>query len=179
MARTKRPAKKTAKTSARKTAPKRPAKAAAAAPPRPRTLTPYLAVSDAAAAIEWYKKAFGAKEVTRQPAGDKIMHAALRIGDSDLYLADIFPGSDLADPSRVGASVNLHLELKDADKVWQTAVTNGAKVSMPLDDMFWGQRYGKLVDPFGHNWALSSKSKLSKAELEKKREQAMREMGGA
>ena len=172
----KRTVKKTARTSARKTAARRPA---AAAQPRPRTLTPYLAVNDAAAAIEFYKKAFGAKELSRQPAGDKIMHAALQIGDSPFFLSDIFPDSDLSDPTRVGASVNLHLDLKDADKLWKTAVANGAKVSMPLDDMFWGQRYGKLVDPFGHNWALAARSKLSKAELEKKREQAMRQFGNA
>lgn len=147
-------------------------------PPRAaHTLAPYLAVRDATAAIAWYKKVFGAKEAYQMgaPGGGKVMHAHLRIGDSDLFLADIFPGSDLKDASVVGPSFSLHLEHRNIDKFWASAVENGATVVMPLDDQFWGDRYGKLLDPFGHCWSLAWKSKLSKAELEKKREQAMKE----
>src|SRR5258708_10395897 len=106
--RTTKPAARKPKTAARKTAPK------VAAPPRTlHTITSYLSVNDAAAAIEWYKKAFNAKEATRQMVGPKVMHAALRIGDSEIYLSDIFPGSDMRDPSRVGASVTMQVRSKD------------------------------------------------------------------
>lgn len=152
---------------------------AAPAEPKPQTLTPYLAVNDAAGAIEWYKKVFGAKEFSRQPSPDgKIMHAGLVIGDSQVLLSDIFPGSDLADPTRAGASVNLHVWSPKADKFWANATSNGAKVTMPLADQFWGDRYGKFVDPYGHNWAVSTKSKLSKAQLEKLRVEQMKQWGG-
>ncbi len=187
MAKRKTTAKKPAKTTARRAKPAA-KKAARRSTPRNevanqlRTLTPYLAVNDAAGALDWYKKAFGAKEVSRQPApgpGNKLMHAHLRIGDSNLFLSDIFPGSDAVDPAKAGASVNLHLWHKDVDKLWKGAIANGAKVTMPLDDMFWGDRYGKIVDPYGHSWALSYRSKLSKAELERKREEAMKSFGAA
>lgn len=165
------PVKKTKKPAARKT-PAR--KDPNASPPPARTITPYLAVGDAASAINWYKNVFGAKPITVQPApGNKIMHAALRIGDSELFLSDIFPGADLNDPSRVGASTSIHVWSKNAETWWQNAVRNGAKVSMPMDDQFWGDKYGKLVDPFGHSWSLGWRSKLSKAELERKRQAAM------
>lgn len=171
----KRPA-KTVKTAAKRA--KAPAKRAAkaAAPPAPRTLTPYLCVADAAGAIAWYKKAFGAKETMRQDApGGKVMHAHLRVGDSDLFLSDLFPGTEMKDPRSAGPSVTLHLWHRSVDKLWKGAVDNGATVVMPLDDQFWGDRYGKLLDPFGHSWSLSYKSKLGKAALEAKREQAMKD----
>ena len=179
MAKTKKAAKKGgAKKAARATGKKTARKAAApATTPQPRTVTPYLAVNDAARALDWYKTVFGAKETNRQPGpGGKVMHAALRIGDSEVYLSDIFPGSDMQDATRTGPSVNLHVASRNIDKWWGNAVANGAKVTMPIEDMFWGDRYGRLVDPFGHSWALSWKSKLSKAELEKKREAAMAQM---
>lgn len=161
------------KTPARKST----AKAAAKPAFKPHTVTPYLAVTDAAGAIEWYKKVFGAKETSRQLAGPKIMHAALRIGDSEVYLSDIFPGSDVQDPSRVGASVTIHVWSPKIDKFWQNAVANGAKVAMPIDNMFWGDRYGQFIDPFGHRWAVNWKAKMTKAEMEKKRQEAMTQMG--
>jgi uncharacterized glyoxalase superfamily protein PhnB len=170
-------AKKAAKTVARKAS--KPAAKKAARPatlaPEIRTVTPYLSQGNAAEAIEWYKKAFGAKEIDRQtvPPG-KVMHCALKLGDSQFFLSDIFPGSDSRDPRDMGPSVNLHIWHKDADKLWANAVANGAKVTMPMDDMFWGDRYGRLIDPFGHSWALSCKSKLSKAQLEQKRVEAMK-----
>jgi len=146
---------------------------------RPNTVTPYLAVADAANAINWYKKAFGAKEIIRQlePTG-KIMHASLKIGGSVVMLSDIFPGSEMKDPRDSGPSVNLHIYSKDVDRIWKKAVEAGAKVTMPLEDQFWGDRYGKLADPYGHSWGFSWKATMTKAEMEKKREEAMKSMGG-
>ena len=147
-------------------------------PTTPRTVTPYLTLNDATSAIQWYKKVLGAKVVTTQPAGPgKLMHAALRIGDSELFLSDMFPGTDMVDASRAGASVTVHLWTKNADKIWQNAVANGAKVTMPIDDMFWGDRYGRFLDPFGHSWSVSTRSKLSKKALEAKRIESMKQMG--
>ena len=176
--------KRSTKTKARKTtnatrkATRPAARKAAAAPPTPHTVTPYLAVNDAAAEIEWIKRVFGAKERSRQMAGpDKIMHAALTIGDSDIFLADIFPGSDIQDPSRVGASVTIHVYHKDINKFWERAIANGAKVTMPIGNMFWGDRYGQFRDPSGHAWALNYPAKMTAAEKEKKRVEAMAQMG--
>lgn len=153
---------------------------ASAALPTPRVVTPYLAVNNAAAEIEWIKKVFGAKETTRQMAGPTmIMHAALRLGDSEIYLADIFPGSDVVDPARVGASVTLTIYHKDIQKFWERAIANGAKVTMPLAKQFWGAWYGQLRDPQGHAWAFSFPAKMSPAEMEKLRVEAMSQMGGA
>ena len=141
-----------------------------------RTVTPYLAVGDAARAIEWYRKAFGAKENARMPAPDgRVMHCELRLGDTTLYVSDLFPGTEMKDPAQAGPSVTLHLWHRDVDKLWRQAVDAGARVVMPLDDQFWGDRYGKLLDPFGHSWSLSHKSKLGKKALDAKREEAMRE----
>lgn len=176
------PRKKKAASKRRKTAAKAAARRASrrtAPAPRPgvpfRTVTPYLAVSDAAQAIEWYRKAFGARELTRMPApGGKLMHAELMIGDSRVMLSDVFPGSDLQPPSALGGTTaNLHIYHKDVNRLWQQAVAAGARVVMPLDDQFWGDRYGKLTDPFGHSWALSFKAKMTKGEMERKRQQVM------
>lgn len=171
-------AKKTTRPTARRTAPKK-AASRKAAPPKPRALTPYLAVNDAAGALAWYKEVFGAKTLgdVQQGPGGKIMHAALMIGDSQLFLSDIFPGADVVDPARAGASVNLHYYRPNASHVWERAIAKGAKVTMPFEDTFWGDTYGRLRDPFGHSWAIARKSQLSKAELAKLREKAMREFG--
>jgi uncharacterized glyoxalase superfamily protein PhnB len=178
MAKAKKTTRNVAKKTTRKTAKK--AARAPAAPPTPRTLTPYLAVSDAAAEIDWIKKVFGAKETSRQMAGpEKIMHAALRIGDSDIFLADIFPGSVAQDPARVGASVTINVHHKDIQKFWDRAVANGAKVTMPLEKQFWGDWYGQLRDPLGHAWAFNWRAKMTAAEKEKLRAEAMAQMGGA
>lgn len=177
---TRKPAKKTSRVTAKKTAARKATKPAPKkrAPAAPRTLTPYLGVNDAAAAITWYKKAFNAKEESRMPGpGNKVMHAELRIGDSLLYLSDIFPQSDMVDPSRTGPTANMHVTSRNIDKLWKNAVENGAKVTMPLADQFWGDRYGRIIDPFGHSWAFSWRSKLSKKELEALRVKAMAEMG--
>ena len=169
------------KRTARKAASKTTRRPSAARPGVPfRTVTPYLTVSDAAGAIDWYKRAFGAKELTRMPApGGKIMHAELMIGDSRVMLADAFPGGDTREPQALGGTTsNMHVYHRDVDKLWRQAVAAGAQVTMPLDDQFWGDRYGKLRDPFGYNWALSFKAKMTKQEMERKRQQVMAAMAG-
>ena len=139
------------------------------------TVTPYLSLDRAAEALEWYKKAFGAKELDRETVpGGKIMHARIRIGDSMIMLCDVFPGADTQAPSVLGnTTTTMHVYTKNVDKLWQQAVDAGAKVSMPLDNQFWGERYGKLKDPFGHNWALSQRVPMTKAEMKEKQELAM------
>ncbi|HLE98218.1 MAG TPA: glyoxalase/bleomycin resistance/extradiol dioxygenase family protein [Candidatus Thermoplasmatota archaeon] len=173
------PAKRRSRSAPKRTAPRRAAKTRAPAAPKPQAVTPYLAVNDAAAAIQWYKDVFGAKVFSNQPApGGKIMHAGLVIGGSHVLLSDIFPGSDLVDATRTGPSVNLHYYRPNAGHVWERAVEEGAKVTMPFVDQFWGDVYGRIIDPFGHSWAISCKSKLSKAELAKLREKQMKEWSG-
>lgn len=144
-------------------------------PPGFRTVTPYLSIEGAGQAIEFYKKAFGAKELTRQATPDgKIMNANLKIGDSILMLSDIFPGSDAKSPNTLGGSpVTIHIYSKDVDRLWQSALAAGARVIMPLDNQFWGERYGQLADPFGHRWSLSMQVKMSREEMDAKQKEAM------
>jgi PhnB protein len=176
------PRQRTGRTSTRKPTSRRRTRAAGAARPAApyRTVTPYLAVSDAAGAIDWYKKAFGAKELSRMPGpGGKIMHAEIMIGDSRVMLSDVFPGSDVNHPHGLGGTTsNMHIYHRDVDRLWQQAVAAGAKVTMPLENQFWGDRYGRVTDPFGHSWALSYKAKMTKAEMERKRQQVMGSSGG-
>ena len=141
------------------------------------TVTPYLAVVGGVAAMEFYKKAFGAKELLRQltPTG-QLIHGRLRIGDSIVMVSDVFRGSDRAAPSTVETTtVTLHVYTTQVDQLWNRAIDAGAKQLMPLDDMFWGERYGQLVDPFGHHWSLSMPIRMSKAVREAKRREAMRD----
>jgi len=142
------------------------------------TVTPYLAIKGAAQAIEWYKKAFGAKEFEseRQTTPDgSIIHARIKIGDSIVMMSDVFPGSSHKDPLELGASsVTLHIYTNDVDSLWKRAVDAGAKVDMLLDDMFWGERYGQLTDPYGHSWSLSMRIRMSPQEMRQKRQEAMK-----
>ncbi|MGD0175864.1 MAG: VOC family protein [Candidatus Bathyarchaeia archaeon] len=140
------------------------------------TVTPYLAVNGAAEAIEWYEKAFRAKELEREQGPDgKLIHGRIQIGDSIVMLSDIFPGAIHKDPRELGASsVTLHIYSKDVDALWKKAVEAGAKVEMQLDDMFWGERYGQLTDPFGHAWSLSMRIQMSPEEMERRRQEAMK-----
>ncbi len=122
-------------------------------------ITPHLVIKGASHAIEFYKKAFGAKELTRMPSTDKdgvtkLMHGEVQIGDSRLFLSDEFPEWGVTGPG-ASSPVTIHLYVTDADAAFAQAVEAGAKVSMPLMDAFWGDRYGKLVDPFGHHWSIS------------------------
>lgn len=122
------------------------------------SLTPHLICDGAAAAIEFYKRAFGAIELARLPGPDgKLMHAMVRIGDSPLMLVDEAPNWGMLGPrSLKGSPVTLHLYVEDVDAVVAQAVAAGAKVTMPVADMFWGDRYGTLEDPFGHRWSVAT-----------------------
>ena len=139
-----------------------------------RSVTPYLAIDGAARAIEFYKKAFGAKELTRQATPDgKIMNASVKIGDSIVMMSDVFPGSAKSPNALGGSPVTLHIYSKDVDGLWQTALSAGARVIMPLDNQFWGERYGQLADPFGHRWSVSMQVKMSREEMDAKQKEAM------
>jgi uncharacterized glyoxalase superfamily protein PhnB len=122
-------------------------------------ITPHLVIKGASEAIDFYKRAFGAKEIARMPFPGpdgkmRIGHAELQIGDSRLFLADEFPEYGSVGPE--GRSpVTIHLYVTDADAAFAQAVEAGATAAMPLADMFWGDRYGKLVDPFGHQWSIA------------------------
>jgi len=122
------------------------------------TVTPHLVCSDAAKAIEFYKKAFGAVETARIPTPDgKIMHAAVKIGDSTVMLVDEFPQWGSLGPNALkGSPVTLHIYVKDVDASFAKAVDAGATVKLPLADMFWGDRYGQVTDPFGHIWSMAT-----------------------
>jgi len=138
------------------------------------TVTPYLVIDGAARAIDFYKKAFGAKEVDRSPMPDgTLMHATIQIGDSIIMMSDEFPGGDTKAPTSAAATtVNLHITSKDVDRLWNQAVKAGAQPTLPLENQFWGERYGKLQDPFGHVWSVSMAIKMSEAEKEAKRQAA-------
>jgi PhnB protein len=156
-----------------KSGPKRAAERPAI-PPGFGTVTPYLSVDGGLAAIEFYKRAFGAKEILRRvtPNG-RLIHGQLQIGSSMLFLSDVFPDSDTASPASIGTTtVTLHLYTDDVDALWDRAVAAGAKVSMPLENQYWGERYGQLVDPFGHHWTVSMLVKVSGDEMDSKRLEA-------
>jgi PhnB protein len=141
------------------------------------SLTPHLICGGAADAIEFYKKAFDAVEVSRMPGRQgKLMHAMLRIGDSALMLNDEFPEWGGFGPKTLkGSSVTIQLYVKDADAAFAQAVAAGAKVAMPMADMFWEDRYGMLEDPFGHKWAIATHQRdLSHQEMM----DGMAKMGG-
>ena len=122
------------------------------------SVTPHLVCAGAADAIEFYKKAFGAVELTRMPGPQgKLMHAMIRIGDSAIMLVDESPEWGMLGPKSLkGSPVTIHLYVDDADAFVARAVKAGAKVTMPVSDMFWGDRYGKLEDPFGHHWSVGT-----------------------
>jgi uncharacterized glyoxalase superfamily protein PhnB len=133
-------------------------------------VTPHLVCAGAAEAIEFYKKAFGALDEGRLPGPDgKLMHAMIRIGGSAVMLVDEMPQwGSLGPKSLKGSPVTIHLYVEDVDAVVKRAVGAGAKVTMPVEDMFWGDRYGKLEDPFGHHWSVAThKRDVSDAEMKK------------
>jgi PhnB protein len=143
------------------------------------TVSPYLCVNDAERAIQYYQKAFGAKETMRMhgPQG-KIAHAELKIGDSVIMLADEMPQSGLRSPQALGGTTSsIFLYVNDVDHTYDQAVAAGARADMPPQDMFWGDRYGKLTDPFGHSWALAThKEDVAPAEMERRGKEAMAKM---
>ena len=120
-------------------------------------VTPHLTVRDARATIEFYKKAFGAVERSCMagPDGKTVIHAAIQIGDSIVFLNDEFPQMGALAPVAMNTPVTLHLYVEDADQLFQQAVSAGAKVVMPLADQFWGDRYGIVKDPSGHQWSIA------------------------
>ncbi len=124
-----------------------------------QTLTPHLVMGDAAGAIEFYKRAFGAVELMRQPEpnGTRLLHAAVRIGDSVLMLADAFPELGHRGPEDLGGTpVAVHIYCEDVDAAVARAVGAGATITMPPADMFWGDRYARLTDPYGHLWSIAT-----------------------
>jgi len=140
------------------------------------SVTPYLACGDAARAILFYKKAFGAAEVMRMPGpGGKIGHAEVKIGDSRVMLTDEYREMDFLSPlTRGGTTVHLHLYVSDVDELAERAVKAGAKLVHPVQDKFYGDRMGTLQDPFGHVWHIATHVEdLSMAELRKRGEKAM------
>jgi PhnB protein len=142
------------------------------------TLTPYLYVRGAAKALDFYAGAFGAQEVYRMPGpGGAIMHAETRVGDSVLMVADENPAQGARSPEAYGGTpASVFLYVPDVDAVFAKATTAGAKVLMPPTDMFWGDRFGKLKDPFGHEWGVATHVEdVPPEEMEKR----MAEMGAA
>jgi PhnB protein len=140
------------------------------------TVTPHLICAGAADAIEFYKQAFGAVELSRMPGPEgKIMHASVRIGDSVVMLNEEMPQWGSFGPKHLkGSPVTIHLYVENVDSVFEQAVRAGANVTMPLDDMFWGDRYGKLEDPFGHQWSIGTHVRNATVEEMQK---AMEQMG--
>jgi PhnB protein len=139
----------------------------------------YLAVEDAAKAIDFYKEAFGADEQMRMPGPDgKVAHAELQIGDSKLMLSDPFPQSSVRPPSeRGGSTASIFMYVDDVDATFEQAQQAGATVVSELEDMFWGDRFGTVADPFGHVWAMAThKEDLSEEEMAERSKAAMAEM---
>jgi PhnB protein len=135
------------------------------------TVTPHLAVRNAAKALEFYAKAFGAEELFRMPGpGGVVMHAEVRIGDSNIMIGEEDPQRGATSPQTIGGSpVGLLIYVKDVDASFARAETAGCTVQSPPTDMFWGDRYGKLVDPFGHHWSLAThKEDVSPEEMAKR-----------
>jgi PhnB protein len=136
------------------------------------TLTPHLIIKGASRAIDFYKNAFGAQEISRLsgPDGKSIMHADLKIGDSHVFIVDESPEMGIRGPASIGATpVTIHMYVEDVDTAFGKAVGAGAQVRMPLADMFWGDRYGVVTDPFGHSWSLAThKEDLTPQEISKR-----------
>jgi PhnB protein len=165
-------AKKAAKRPARKAAGKRTARRTPAAAARMAAVTPHIILSDASGAIAFYKKAFGAEEMFRMPTPDgrRLLHASIRIGGGTIMMCDEFPEMEggRAPTTLGGSSTTLHLNVANADAAFGRAVDAGCTVTMPLADMFWGDRYGKLRDPYGHEWSIGQHLRdVSPAEMVK------------
>jgi len=143
------------------------------------TVTPFLTVRDAARAIEFYKQAFGAVErgVMKGPDG-KVMHAELKIGDSIIMLSDEFPEYGALSPQSIGGTpMGLHIYVEGVDAAFERAAKAGAHVEMPVMDQFWGDRYGRLKDPFGHKWSIATPTRdLSMDEMKHGMDEAMAKM---
>jgi uncharacterized glyoxalase superfamily protein PhnB len=149
------------------------------------SLTPGLVFKDARPAIEWYARAFGGKVATRLDMPDgKVMHAEMKIGDSVFMMGDEAPQMEIKSAETLGGSgAALMLYVKDCDAVFAKAVAEGARALMPIADMFWGDRYGQVVDPFGHRWGIAThKVDMTPKQMQKAAAEAMAKMaaqGGA
>lgn len=172
------PARKAARTTARP-------KKIPPIPPQYGSITPALVMQGAAEAIAFYKLAFGAKELMRMPGpGGAVLHAEIKIGDSIVMLSDEFPEMGARGPRALGGTpASLMLYVKDCDAVFRRAVEAGARSQMEPQDMFWGDRFGKLEDPFGHQWGiLTAKEKVSPKEMARRQaawqEQMRQQQGG-
>jgi len=138
------------------------------------TVTPYLAIRDATRAIAFYTRAFEAQEITRMAGPDgKVMHAELRIGDSMLMLSEDSPESGCHSPlSLKGTTFTLYLYVPDVDTTFARAIAAGATAVMPVANMFWGDRHGQVVDPFGHRWSIATHTEdLSQQEITQRAQQ--------
>ena len=139
------------------------------------TVTPYLAVRNAAQALDFYKRAFGAEEVMRMngPQGT-VSHAEIKIGDSIVMIAEEAASSGLRSPQSLGGSTaSVFLYLNDVDATFKQAVSAGAKSQQPVTDMFWGDRYGRLTDPYGHLWSLATHIEdVAPEEMQKRAQEA-------
>ena len=143
------------------------------------TITPYLAVEDASTAIDFYKKAFGAKErVQMAGPGGSVMHAELEVGDSLIMLSDPFPQASTKPPKELGGtSVSIFAYVEDIDSVYKQAIDSGATSLMEPDDMFWGDRFGSVQDPFGHSWTIATHVEdVSPEEMEARSKEFMASM---
>jgi PhnB protein len=146
------------------------------------TVTPYLAVGNAAEAIDFYRRAFGAKERVRMPGpGDTVMHAELEIGDSHVMLSDPFPQASTTPPKELGGtSASVFMYVEDIDAVYRQAIDAGATSLMEPDDMFWGDRFGSVQDPFGHSWTIATHIEdLEPEEMQRRSEEFMAQMASA
>jgi PhnB protein len=146
------------------------------------TLQPYLAVEDASAAIDFYQRAFGAKERGRMAGpGGSVMHAELEIGDSVIMLSDPFPQASAKPPKELGGtSVNIMTYVEDTDAAYKQAIDSGATSLMEPDDMFWGDRMSTVQDPFGHTWTIATHIEdVSPEEMQKRSEEWASQMAGS
>ncbi len=141
-----------------------------------RSVTPYLTLNDAARALDFYKNAFGAREVMRMDGPDgKIGHAEIKIGDSMIMLGDEMPGSGTRSPQSLGGTTaGIFLYVENVDNFFKQAVAAGAQVEAQPADMFWGDRYGRLRDPFGHSWSIGTHIEdVAPAEMSKRMQEEM------
>jgi PhnB protein len=146
------------------------------------TVTPYLAVDNAAEAIDFYRRAFGAKERARIAGpGDSVMHAELEVGDSLVMLSDPFPQASTTPPKELGGtSASVFMYVEDIDAVYRQAIDAGATSLMEPDDMFWGDRFGSVQDPFGHSWTIATHIEdLEPEEMRRRSEEFMAQMANA
>ena len=143
------------------------------------TATPYLVIRDAAKALSFYAQAFAAKEMTRMNFPDgKVMHAEIRIGDSMIMISEENPAWGTRSPLSLGGSAaHVMLYVKNVDAFVATAINAGANITQPISDMFWGDRYGKITDPFGHQWSIATHIEdVPPKQMKKRADEAMKQM---